>query len=977
MQQPDEDNQKANAALRAVHGVLLFENAILAWGIDFLGQFGLRLQFSIARIHRHRHDSARPSARAPRILHSNRPHLAPIDLPGCGHARINVALKLNPINIFINPLKMHFTNSRPRLPLSSLLVTNRLRGSGGGQSGHLVSSTGPYCRHFECVAEEPFARTTSHSCQFTSNVSHKSYWPINVQASSSDADKGKKPIVDSSLVGRGSQMYELHKYSAKARMSPSKVMSVWGIAGVGKSALVGDLYNDLRNKDDTKQPEEKQYKEYRWVNVSHPFNLRDFCRSILSDSHSGKDPIEECHQLLKQNRCLIVIDDINSKKDWELIKTSLLPRSSDSVIIVITTDASIATYCANNKELVFNVKGLEAAAAFDLFKQVRKRLEPDPSSSVDWSEAVEVKELILKCGGLPKVIVAIACALAKKTVTRMDTILSLNQRFMHHLETKPDYDGLGNLFAWMHSYFRTCPDSLKPCIFYSAIFPQDQIIRRRRLVRWWIAEGYSRDCDDISAEENGEQQFSELLDLSIMQQVPQLVTTTEFSDKRMAMCKVNGFIREYIIPLRKEENLVFELVGNCALTTQRTGRHLVIMEDWDRDRIVFESIDFSRLRSLTVFGKWESFFISESMKLLRVLDLEDASEVEYDDLKKMVKWLRRLKFLSLRGRQEIYHLPSSLDHLRQLQTLDVRGTSIVTLPRSITKLQKLQYIHTGIIVPVALAPPAQSSWFCRNCCTVGVEVPRGIEELTALHTLGVVDVGASGGKAILEELEKLTQLRKLGVSGINKHNSKKFLSVIKARQGQSRVTAINKHNSCMGLVGISLPLDNLQSLKLYGLENGLPVPLPSNQFTRLRKLALDMDTLMQNDIDFLANLPELCILRLRVKQQLQGGRLHFYAEMSGEQLVTFEKVKILEIACSSSELQVTFGSKSMKNLELFKIDYSSGTSYQLAGMNNLSELKQVLLMGTNDEEFRTRFASHLANHPNGLVVKLEELPRSS
>ena len=33
-QQPDEDNQKANVALRVVHGVLLFEDAILAWGID-------------------------------------------------------------------------------------------------------------------------------------------------------------------------------------------------------------------------------------------------------------------------------------------------------------------------------------------------------------------------------------------------------------------------------------------------------------------------------------------------------------------------------------------------------------------------------------------------------------------------------------------------------------------------------------------------------------------------------------------------------------------------------------------------------------------------------------------------------------------------------------------------------------------------------------------------------------------------------
>ena len=34
MQEPDEGNQKAKGAWRAVHGVLLFEDAILAWGID-------------------------------------------------------------------------------------------------------------------------------------------------------------------------------------------------------------------------------------------------------------------------------------------------------------------------------------------------------------------------------------------------------------------------------------------------------------------------------------------------------------------------------------------------------------------------------------------------------------------------------------------------------------------------------------------------------------------------------------------------------------------------------------------------------------------------------------------------------------------------------------------------------------------------------------------------------------------------------
>lgn len=68
-----------------------------------------------------------------------------------------------------------------------------------------------------------------------------------------------------------------------------------------------------------------------------------------------------------------------------------------------------------------------------------------------------------------------------------------------------------------------------------------------------------------------------------------------------------------------EENLVFELEGHCRMNSQHTGRHLTIGETWDRDRIVYESIDLGRLRSLTVFGMWKPFFVSDKMSVLRVL----------------------------------------------------------------------------------------------------------------------------------------------------------------------------------------------------------------------------------------------------------------------------------------------------------------------------------------------------------------------
>lgn len=417
------------------------------------------------------------------------------------------------------------------------------------------------------------------------------------------------------------------------------------------------------------------------------------------------------------------------------------------------------------------------------------------------------------------------------------------------------------------------------------------------------------------------------------------------------------------------EDLVIELADRCNLTTQRSGRHLVISESWDRDKILFESIDFSRLRSMTVFGMWKSFFISKSMKLVRVLDLEDALGLTDENVDQMVKLLPCLKFLSLRGCQKISHLPSSLGDLRLLQTLDVVNTSIVTLPASITKLKKLQYIRggtTSITSEDPLVPHTSVSWLSkfRRSPLGGLEVPSGIGELTGLHTLGVVDIGASAAEAILRELKKLTQLRKLGVFGVNSNNCGAFVSAISGHfHLESLSVWLDEENGrCSDCIFV--PLKNLRSLKLYGVLNRLPL---INQLSKLTKLDLEITTLMQEDISFLGKLPTLCILRLCVEDV--NAPFRFSVFTNGVEERSYQKLKVLEIACRSS-LSVTFGSEAMKNLDLLKLDCCSGQLRRLFGLLHLSELKEVWLKGSYEETLKHDLEVQLAAHPNNPVLKL-------
>ncbi|XP_066334177.1 disease resistance protein Pik-2-like [Miscanthus floridulus] len=782
------------------------------------------------------------------------------------------------------------------------------------------------------------------------------------------------------LLGRETQVDKLFDESKKRRL-----ISVWGMPGVGKSVLVRAIYDKfykaIYDKFYYKDIFDIFYKN-AWVNVSHPFNPTDFNLDLLKVLIANDEyRMEECRDNMQDSKCLVVIDGLQSKDDWDFIKSNLKEYGDPrSCIIIVTSDESVAKHCApSSNDAVYNIKGLEPDAACELFIKV---LGEKGCYLEDEMEEEEANYIILpKCGGLPGVIITVARYLTTKPrdVLRQE-MMRLSDNFMQELASNPEFDSLRGLPAWMHSYLDACPRHLKKCMLYLSIFSQDTIIRRRRLIRRWIAEGYSKGTDSNSVEKYAEKMFDEVAALSIMQTVLE-------AGKEIGY-RVNGFFREYVLSAPLEETIFFPVEvsalekqgqGHGRLTTEGTGQHLAIGRSWELDRILFESLDFSRLRSLTVFQLFLPSHVSDRMRVLRVLDLENAWNVTDDDFNEIGKLPSRLKFLSLRGQSRISQLPEPVGGLAQLQTLDIRGTRIRMLPPFITRLRKLQYIRAGTTVAwtddaeQGSTPPSSSRWrtlasslpnkFLRRAGgpvvgsrSGGVVVPSGIDRLEALQTLGAVCVNTADGEAIVAEIVSLPQLKKLEISGISgKQGRFSFHYNLSFKKHLESLTLqFEKHNHFVHWQDISFPT-NLRSLKMYGHVEELPGDIKNHD--NLVKLTLEMTTLFTVEvIEVLGSIPNLQTLRLRVNKD-QDGELQF---PSTEHY--FRKLQVLEIACKS-KLHLRFHEGAMQKLEHLNLHCLEGSEMQFSGLEHPVSLKQVWLLGSFDDELKRGLQHQLVKHP--------------
>ncbi|KAK4435510.1 Disease resistance protein RPM1 [Sesamum alatum] len=635
-----------------------------------------------------------------------------------------------------------------------------------------------------------------------------------------------------------------------------KVISVVGMAGLGKTTLVKKVYDDPSVK--------VNFDHHVWVTVSESFRIAQLLQDIIKrlveevkqappqglEAMNDVGMREFIYNFLQNNNYIIVLDDVWTTNAWEAVRYAF-PRSSTcgrGCVIITTRLSNVASAaCSESNCHIYRLPPLPAQESKELFN--RKAF---PGSSCPLY-LEEISESILKrCKGLPLAIVLIGGLLATKN-NRIEEWQTFNQSLGSELEE----DNLKRMWRLLWLSYYDLPYYLKSCFLYLSIFQEDQLIEKATIIRLWIAEGFVEAKQGKTLEQIAEGYLNELSNRSLIQ-----VAETS-RDGRPRNFHIHDLLRECIISKSREQNMVFvnsrgdsrwpDKIRRLALDSSINCAH--------------QTCCFKNLRSLLLLRTVDSECASVCIRVLRggsrLLKVLDLRKAPLDTIPDEVFTLYHLRYLSLREtRVEV--IPKIIGNLKKLETLDLKGCWVTELPAEILKLERLRillvYRYYGGFNAYLQAEDVQS-----------FKAPYKIGCLLSLQKLCFIDTNET---VVIREIGKLTQLQRLGITKLRREHGKELCSSL---ANLTNLRSLNIHADVGEALDLQYALSSsssasifpfLRCLVLNGSLDTLPEWIPSlNALTMLR---LSWSGLREDPLELLQDLPNLLILGLDCAYEGEG-----------------------------------------------------------------------------------------------------------
>ncbi|CAL4994425.1 unnamed protein product [Urochloa decumbens] len=578
----------------------------------------------------------------------------------------------------------------------------------------------------------------------------------------------------------------------------TKTTTVWGMDGVGKTTFVNHVYKTVKLDFDAAA----------WVTVSKSYQVEDLLKKIARE---------------------LGISDASNMEMIRVVDAVRNHLEGKSRFILTSRSSEVASVATSN--CVINLKPLGEKISWNLFcKEAFRNSDNKSCPSELFDLAVK---FLQKCEGLPIAIACIGRLLSIKPHLEWETVYK-------ELESHSTNIAIKSMNTILRVSLEDLPYELKNCFLHCAMFPEDYLLKRRRLIRHWITSGFIKEKENKTLEQVAEGYLNDLVNRSLLQ----FVGDNEVG--RMKCCRMHDIIRHLAIDKAEEECFGKVYEGNGTLSVHQTrrlsihGTNIVPLNEFGAMhlRAVYaftSSVDIDMLRP-----------ILESSTLLSILDLQGT---QIKMLPNEVFSLFNLRFLGLRSTR-IESLPEAVGRLQNLEVLDAGLTLLSSLPKAVAKLKKLRYLYASLILQEGTVANVR-----------GISAPRGIRNLTGLHALQKV----KASKETLCEVAALTELRTFAVSDVTSEHSINLCNAITnmSHLAHLSVDALNE-NEVLPMDALNLP-ETLYKLELTGQleKTHMPQIFSSwSHLTNLNILCLWSSKLNEDSFSSLATLRSLCFLGL-------------------------------------------------------------------------------------------------------------------
>ncbi|KAF0894963.1 hypothetical protein E2562_004953 [Oryza meyeriana var. granulata] len=779
-------------------------------------------------------------------------------------------------------------------------------------------------------------------------------------------------------VGMDAAINELKDWFSKGKESiQQRYLAIVGFGGLGKTTLAMALYRKFGDEFDCRA----------FVLASQKFHLPTVLRSLVKQFHEKQADTSEdaLHgiqgwgdetlktQLLKQlksKRYLILIDDIWSVSAWENVRDSLPKSDKGSCVVLTTRFNSVAEACRRQQGHVHKLKQLDLDSSYNLFLQTISANDLCPPRSINDSIIMKI------CGGLPLAIVVVAGLIASNMKSKIDQTLDqhlveVEEALSAELGNNLSTEGVAQIIN--HCY-KNLPPDLKTCLLYLSTFPKGRSIRRKHLIRRWIAEGFITEEHGKTAEEVAEDSLNELIGRNLIRPI------NNSSNGKVKSCQIHDMVLQYIVSKASDENFITIIGGHwqTPFPSYKVRRLSVHKSDRQETEMV-ERMKLSHVRSLTVLESFSALHSTmPKFQILQVLDLDGCKDLSHSRQLKKICNMYQLKYLGLR-RTDIDKIPKKIGRLEFLEVLDIRETNVRKLPNSFARLQRMTHLLAG-------------NKSKRTALTLTEEITK----IAALQTLSGIEISGSStleedreqspatsaedrdNTAVhgphkeaskvdlpkqlrpLEALEKLTNLKKLAIYR---------LVMFQAKDDELLLSAIEHLSSCSlkflaiddsftGFLDSSLsssqaPPEHLYTLELSGKLSKLPGWI--DRLHNLEKLTLSLTSLNTHTFEVLRSLPELFSLTFSLHAENDGSKVFNIVsnalkivhkntlESRGKIFVLdggFEKLKLLRFMAPVLPA-LNFLEGAMPKLQRLELRFR--TVECVYGLENLESLQQVFL----------------------------------